>query len=39
MIDFHKRWNALLHKESLRIRDMKPVLADGLKVSKKLDAF
>ena len=39
MIDSHKNWNAFLHKESLRIRDMKPVLDDGLKVSKKLDAF
>lgn len=39
VIDSHKNWNVLLYKEALKIKELKPVLNDGLKASKELDHF
>ena len=39
MIDSHKNWYALLRKESLKFRDMKPIINNGLKSQKNLTGF
>ena len=39
VIDSHKNWNVLLYKEALKIKELKPVLNDGLKACKELDHF
>ena len=39
IIDSHKNWNVLLHKEGLKIKEPKPILNNDLKVSKELDLF
>ena len=39
VIDSHKNWNVLLYKEALKIKELKPLLNNGLKASKELDLF
>ena len=39
LIDCHRSWNVLLHKEALKIKELKSLLNNGLKASKKLDLF
>ena len=39
VIDTHKNWNVLLYKEALKIKELKPLLNNGLKASKELDLF
>ena len=39
IIDSHKNWNVLLYKEALKIKELKPILNNGLKASKELDLF
>ena len=38
-IDGHKNWNILLFKEAIKIKEKKPILSTGLKVSKELQLF
>ena len=37
VIDSHKNWNVLLYKEVLKIKELKPILTNGLKASKNLN--
>ena len=39
IIDRHKKWNALLFKEAMKIKEIKPALNTGLKASKELQLF
>ena len=39
VIDSHKSWNVLLYKEALKIKELKPLSNNGLKVSKELYLF
>ena len=39
IIDRHKNWNVLLFKEAIKIKEIKPTLNTGLKVSKELQLF
>ena len=39
IIDSHKNWNALLHKEALKTKELKSILNNSLKVSKGSDLF
>ena len=39
IIDSHSNWNVLLHKEAIRIKELKPLLNIGLKASKELNLF
>ena len=39
IIDCHRDWNVLLYKEALKIKELKPLLNNGLKASKELDFF
>ena len=39
IIDCHRNWNVLLYKEALKIKELKPLLNIGSKVSKELDLF
>ena len=39
IIDSHRNWNALLYKEAIRIKELKPLLNIGLKASKELGLF
>ena len=36
IIDRHQNWNILLFKEAIKIKENKPILNTGLKVSKEL---
>ena len=36
IIDFHENWNALLHKEGIKMKEMKPMLNNDLKASTQL---
>ena len=35
IIDCHRNWNILLHKEALKIKELKPLLNNGLKAPKE----
>ena len=39
IIDAHKNWKVLLIKEALKIKELKPILNNGLKASKELELF
>ena len=39
IIDSYSNWNVLLCKEAIKIKELKPLLNIGLKVSKELDLF
>ena len=39
IIDRHQNWNILLFKEAIKIKENKPILNTGLKVSKELQLF
>ena len=39
IIDSHSHWNVLLYKETIIIRELKPLLNIRLKASKKLNLF
>ena len=39
IIDRHQNWNILLFKEAIKIKEKKPILNTGLKVSKELQLF
>ena len=39
IIDCHRNWNALLYEEALKIKELKPLLNNGLRTSKKLHLF
>ena len=39
IIDRHRNWNILFFKESLKIKELNPVLNSGLKASKELQLF
>ena len=39
LIDRHQNWNILLFKEAIKIKEKKPILNTGLKVSKELQLF
>ena len=39
MIDRHKNWNILLFKETMKIKEKKPIFNTGLKAFKELQLF
>ena len=39
IIDAHKNWKVLLIKEALKIKELKPILNNGLKASKEQELF
>ena len=39
IIDRRQNWNILLFKEAIKIKEKKPILNTGLKVSKELQLF
>ena len=39
IIDGHKNWHILLFKETIKIKEKKPILNTGLKASKELQLF
>ena len=39
VIDAHKNWKVLLIKEALKMKELKPILNNGLKASKELEFF
>ena len=39
IIEAHKNWKVLLIKEALKIKELKPILNNGLKASKELELF
>ena len=38
-IDSHSNWNVLLYKQSVKIKELKPLLNIGFKASKELNFF
>ena len=39
IVDRHKKWNILLFKEALKLKELKAILNSGLKASKELQLF
>ena len=39
IIDSHRNRNFLLYKEAIKIKELKPLLNNGLKASKELNLF